>query len=65
MGMSFAYGPQMEETEAGALLHQALDLGVDHFDTAEMYGFATTNGFLGQHSTTGATRRSSPPSSVR
>ncbi len=47
MGMSFAYGPQMEEKDAVALLHQALDLGVDHFDTAEMYGFGHNERLLG------------------
>jgi aryl-alcohol dehydrogenase-like predicted oxidoreductase len=47
MGMSFAYGPAMEETAAVALLHQAIDLGVDHFDTAEMYGFGHNERLLG------------------
>jgi aryl-alcohol dehydrogenase-like predicted oxidoreductase len=28
----------MEEADAVKLLHAAIDLGVDHFDTAEMYG---------------------------
>jgi aryl-alcohol dehydrogenase-like predicted oxidoreductase len=47
MGMSFAYGPAMEEKDAIALLHQAIDLGVDHFDTAEMYGFGHNERLLG------------------
>jgi aryl-alcohol dehydrogenase-like predicted oxidoreductase len=47
MGMSFAYGPAMEETDAVALLRQAVDLGVDHFDTAEMYGFGHNERLLG------------------
>ena len=34
MGMSFAYGPAMDEGDAVSLLHKAIDLGVDHFDTA-------------------------------
>ena len=37
MGMSWAYGAT-DETEAVATIHRALDLGVDFFDTAEVYG---------------------------
>ncbi|HEY9233419.1 MAG TPA: aldo/keto reductase [Phenylobacterium sp.] len=47
MGMSIAYGPPMSEAEAVKLLHQALDLGVDHFDTAELYGFGANETLLG------------------
>lgn len=47
MGMSFAYGPALPENEAVALLHKAIDLGVDHFDTAEMYGFGQNEKLLG------------------
>ncbi len=47
MGMSFAYGPQMEEGDAVALLHKAIERGVDHFDTAEMYGFGHNEQLLG------------------
>ncbi len=36
MGMSFAYGP-IDETESIATLHKALDLGVNFWDTADMY----------------------------
>lgn len=38
MGMSVFYGAPMEEKAAIELVHQAIDLGVDHFDTAELYG---------------------------
>lgn len=48
MGMSFAYGPAMEEADAIALLHKAIDLGVDHFDTAEMYGLGHNEQLLGK-----------------
>ncbi len=48
MGISFAYGPAMEDADAVALLHQALDLGVDHYDTAEMYGFGDSEKKLGK-----------------
>jgi aryl-alcohol dehydrogenase-like predicted oxidoreductase len=37
MGMSFAYGGQ-DEKDAIATLHRAVDIGVDFFDTAEVYG---------------------------
>ncbi|MGV3617869.1 MAG: aldo/keto reductase [Fimbriimonas sp.] len=39
MGMSFAYGATPEDRgESIQVLHRALDLGVDHWDTADMYG---------------------------
>src|SRR3990170_2123319 len=37
MGMSFAYGP-INDTESVATLHRALDLGINFWDTADMYG---------------------------
>ncbi|GLU53678.1 aldo/keto reductase [Dyadobacter frigoris] len=37
MGMSFAYGPT-DDTESIATLHKALDLGINFWDTADMYG---------------------------
>ncbi|HEV2478842.1 MAG TPA: aldo/keto reductase [Puia sp.] len=37
MGMSWAYGPT-DDTESIATLHTALDLGVNFWDTADMYG---------------------------
>jgi aryl-alcohol dehydrogenase-like predicted oxidoreductase len=36
MGMSFAYGP-VDEAESIATLHKALDLGINFWDTADMY----------------------------
>ena len=47
MGMSIAYGEPMAEPDAVRLLHEALDLGVDHFDTAELYGFGANESLLG------------------
>lgn len=38
MGMSFAYGPRNDD-ESMATLHRSLDLGINFWDTADMYGF--------------------------
>lgn len=37
MGMTMAYGPA-DDTESIATIHRAFELGVDFFDTAELYG---------------------------
>src|SRR5579863_1176147 len=38
MGLSFAYGPATERSEAIALIRAAVARGVTFFDTAEAYG---------------------------
>lgn len=38
MGMSFGFGPPKDKNEMALVLHRAIDLGVDFFDTAEVYG---------------------------
>jgi aryl-alcohol dehydrogenase-like predicted oxidoreductase len=47
MGMSFAYG-ESDEAESIATLHRALELGVNFFDTAEVYGPYTNEELLGR-----------------
>lgn len=47
MGMSFAYG-EADEAESIATLHRALELGVNFFDTAEVYGPYTNEELLGR-----------------
>ncbi len=43
MGLSEFYGPPMEQSAAIKLLHEAIELGIEHFDTAEMYGIGGAN----------------------
>lgn len=38
MGMSWAYGSGATEEDAHAVLRRALELGVNHWDTADLYG---------------------------
>lgn len=47
MGMSHAYGGQ-EEADAIRTLHRAVELGVDFFDTAEVYGPFTNEVLVGK-----------------
>ncbi|MGN9808638.1 aldo/keto reductase [Micromonospora sp. BQ11] len=46
MGMSFAYGAG-DDVESTRTLHRALDLGVNHLDTADMYGAGANERLLG------------------
>lgn len=48
MGLSEFYGEPMQESEAISLLHRALDLGITHFDTAEIYGQGRNEQLLGK-----------------
>jgi aryl-alcohol dehydrogenase-like predicted oxidoreductase len=47
MGMSEFYGPG-DEAESIATIHRALDLGIDFFDTADMYGPYTNEELVGR-----------------
>ena len=47
MGMSDFYGAR-DEAESIATIHRALDLGVDFFDTADMYGVGHNEELVGR-----------------
>ncbi|WP_295528251.1 aldo/keto reductase, partial [uncultured Pseudacidovorax sp.] len=47
MGMSEFYGAS-DDTESLATLRAAVDLGVQHFDTADTYGFGHNESLLGR-----------------
>jgi len=47
MGMSDFYGGR-DEAEAVATIHRALDLGIDFFDTADMYGGGSNEELVGR-----------------
>jgi aryl-alcohol dehydrogenase-like predicted oxidoreductase len=48
MGMSFGYGPAMDEQEAISLIRTAVERGVTFFDTAEVYGPFTNEELVGE-----------------
>jgi hypothetical protein len=48
MNLSHAYGTPPPVEAARALLLRALDLGVDHFDTAALYGFGRNEELIGE-----------------
>jgi len=48
MGLSEFYGEPTQESEAINLLHRAVDLGITHFDTAEIYGQGHNEQLLGR-----------------
>lgn len=48
MGMSSGYGPPKNTGEMIKLIHQAIDIGVTFFDTAEVYGPFTNEALLSE-----------------
>ena len=48
MGMTWAYGTDRDEGEAVATIHEALDLGINFLDTAEVYGPFTNEELVGK-----------------
>mgnify|MGYP001598923407 FL=1 len=47
MNLSHAYGVPPTREQGEAVLQKALDLGIDHFDTAALYGFGRTEQLVG------------------
>jgi aryl-alcohol dehydrogenase-like predicted oxidoreductase len=47
MSLSGVYNAPMDLNAATALLHEAIELGVEHFDTAEVYGLTHNEDLLG------------------
>ncbi len=47
MNLSHAYGVPPDKRQAERVLLQAMDLGVNHFDTAALYGFGKNESLLG------------------
>lgn len=48
MSLSHAYGEPPPRAQAEALLREALELGVDFFDTAALYGFGANETLVGE-----------------
>jgi len=48
MGMSWSYGPAKDKKEMIALLHAAVERGVNFFDTAEVYGPLANEELVGE-----------------
>jgi aryl-alcohol dehydrogenase-like predicted oxidoreductase len=48
MGLSFGYGPAVDEQEGIALIRSAVERGVTFFDTAEAYGPFTNEELVGE-----------------
>jgi aryl-alcohol dehydrogenase-like predicted oxidoreductase len=48
MNLSHAYGPPVSADQAERVIVAALDAGVDHFDTATLYGFGANEELVGR-----------------
>jgi aryl-alcohol dehydrogenase-like predicted oxidoreductase len=48
MGLSFGYGPAVDNQHGIAVIRKAVDLGVTFFDTAEVYGPFTNEELVGE-----------------
>ncbi|XVE84611.1 hypothetical protein DITRI_Ditri17bG0026400 [Diplodiscus trichospermus] len=57
VGMSFGYGPPKPEADMIALIHHAINSGVTHLDTADMYGPHTNEILIGKALKDGARDR--------
>jgi aryl-alcohol dehydrogenase-like predicted oxidoreductase len=47
MGLSHGYGTALDHDDAVRFLNRALDLGYDHFDTANIYGAGKNEELIG------------------
>lgn len=47
MNLSHGYGEPLSSEDGTKILHKALDLGIDHFDSAALYGFGANEKLLG------------------
>lgn len=48
MGMTYSYGPTPDEKDATRIFHRAIELGINFFDTAEIYGPYTNEVLVGR-----------------
>lgn len=48
MGFSWAYGPENDDAAAIDVVHRAIEIGVDHFDTSDVYGPFTNEVVVGR-----------------
>ncbi len=48
MNLSHAYGAPLSVTEGERVIAAAIDAGVDHFDTAALYGFGANETLVGR-----------------
>jgi len=48
MSLSWAYGDRPSDGDGIALLHRAIEIGYDHFDTARLYGLGHNETVVGQ-----------------
>jgi len=58
MGMSFAYGTPPPKEESIKLIHRAIELGCNFFDTADVYGMGHNEELLGEAIKTAPVKRS-------
>ena len=58
-----SYGPT-DDAESVAAVRRAIDMGVNFFDTADVYGWGHSEEILGRPSAAAATVCTSPPRSV-
>ena len=48
MNLSHAYGTPPPIEHSAAIVHRAIELGINHLDTAALYGFGVNESLLGK-----------------